>query len=172
HTRRDRGRCVRLVDISDREDLIATGKIKPAPEFVEVDGKMVRTSPEEYRNVDNCKKVDELMFYRKNIFLLTRYDKFRMAYELKTKENNLFQIILLNDRNCIRITGCFSDSCLSPDFENEIKYVLLKNTYGNDMAGKISLMKNYSNLEGFTEEKYLFMKTKNCKVTFYKGSDF
>jgi len=160
-----------LVDVSDREDLIASGKIKPAPEYVTINGKKIRTSPEKYRSENECEKAEELLMYRKR--LRGHYD-YTIRYEYENNNpTSLYQNFIMRDADgTVRIIGCFADWCSGKTIGNN-NYVLLKdkNVYKNSFA-KHKLIKYYKNYKNFSEQKYVFLKTKNCIVTFYKGKKF
>lgn len=153
-----------LVDMGDKEDLIASGKIKPAPEFVEIDGKMVRTSPEKYESDDECGKARELFHYMQN----NRLPINNIIYNIQYEDAGEMLYIMKDKDNIVRVYIIYSAdfSYKFYDLKNELFFALKKKKY--DYESDIKIFEKELNVVS----KNIFLKQKNCIATFYKGKDF
>lgn len=184
------------MDVSDREDLIASGKIKPAPEFVEINGKMIRTSPPKYESEDDCGKARELYLWRmKN--KLFRYEELgSRSYSFPTSDAGGLINIMKDYQGTIWADNFEYNSefwyqiydkvtkSKSKEVYFRLYRKLMKDNQEDWWNTGFKIIKNNINLdqrdygdvwvdiEESSVNKYLFMKQKDCIVTFYKGEEF
>ncbi len=174
-----------FIDVSNQEDLIANNKIKPIKNiYVVRNGKSVPVSPPHYKSKDNCGKASELFRWRigNKIGNEENGESLRKYYAFDVIDAGGFYLMKDLDGK-IRIFLEGNDEFIRPDevkdFVNKNKgteYAIGDSYYPYESLGEqpIWSLKPSTRYKWASSDnnKYLYLKQKDCIVTFYKGNEF